>query len=167
MYFDLTDEHDFDVAAPIAYWLKDSQPFYMSGGPMLLRPSPRLEERIKGVLDLEDGGGVPKSLVGYDSEMDWFNVEFGRDVHVLDDEGGFSCLLNGEFVEGDGIYRHFEKKLGLGSAAEVLDKAVMVHFIAGWKPWLGQIRHELNKGSSSLELKKIMDIWDRERENVC
>lgn len=160
-----------DVAAPAAYWL-DDQPYYMSGGPLIFRPSKALDNRLAKVLDAKG------SSVTHDSEMNWFNEEFKEDLQVLDymipdgvnNKGEpvqkLTYVLNDEFKFPDKMFKLGEM-MGFKHPSEVLEKSTMVHFIANWKPYKNDIRKKIENGDASNETKYLVALYDAEKMLVC
>ena len=139
----------FTVAAPRAYWL--GQPFLVSGGPMVFRPSLGLYDRFKTVLD------GPRSSRQYPGEMDWFNEVFKDDAVALD---GIETMLSGEFVPTDRVYAWWGKRMWV-NASTTLRRATFLHFIATWKPW---IHHPQPR---TPELVSVYNRWAQIKQNVC
>ena len=139
---------------------------------MIFRPSATLDARLGKVLDGSD------RKITHDSEMDWFNEEFGKDLQVLDymipdgfnNEGDpvqkLTYVLNDEFKYADKMFK-LGDKLGFKHPSEVLEKSTMVHFIASWKPWKNEIRSKIQKGEGTKELKYLINLYDAESALVC
>ena len=145
-----------EIAAPRAYWLE--QPFVQSGGPMVIDPNK--------VFYKKDFLQPMQNAVGQvGGEMDWVNTHFRDTVDILD---GFYALLIGEWCGGDTIYQHwqhyFEK-----SPEWVMEKAVMVHFIADWKPWSLTSPSLLEERcpKSQPQLLQIFQRWWNAKAEVC
>ena len=162
-----------DVAAPAAYWLaQPNKPYYMSGGPLIFRPSKALDNRLAKVLD---GNG---SSVTHDGEMNWFNEEFKEDLQVLDymipdgvnSKGEtvqkLTYVLNDEFKYPDKMFTLGEM-MGFKHPSQVLEKSTMVHFVASWKPYKNDIRKKIQKGEASNETKYLIALYDAEKLLVC
>ena len=154
-------DHLFDIspfpstiAAPRAYWLP--QPFFQSGGPLVIDPSDSTKKKFDEILS------TPKS--GYAGDMDWMNEQFKDSAVLLD---GFYALLVGEWIKGDGIQGFFGKKFSK-TPREIMDMAVSVHFIANNKPWgttLDSLRKD--KAGSDEELFLMYEKWYKLKDEIC
>ena len=145
-----------EIAAPRAYWLK--QPFVQSGGPMVIDPEKLFFDR--------DFSEPMKTSVGeVGGEMDWVNNNFKDKIHVLD---GFYALLIGEWCPSGGIYQHWQKFFGK-SPEWVMENAVLVHFIADWKPWSLNSSSALHAKcpNSQAQLLQIYEKWWSTKAQVC
>ena len=145
-----------EIAAPRAYWLK--QPFVQSGGPMVIDPKKIFYDR-----DFLEPMNSTVGQVG--GEMDWVNSHFQNKIDVLD---GFYALLIGEWCPSDGIHQYWQKFFGQ-SSEWVMQNAVMVHFIAQWKPWSLKDTEALESKcpKPQPELVKIYQKWWDTKAKVC
>jgi hypothetical protein len=147
------------IVTPRAYWLK--QPFVTSGSFVISTERPgnatlanSIVSKLKPILSGEDSG--------FGADMDWLNKQLlAGDLTLV---SGWYTLLCGEFYPKDGIYQYFGRELGL-SAAEVLQRAHLVHFVASWKPWAEGI-HAAN-GDETTELREIYRRWNGFRDRAC
>lgn len=94
-----------DICAPVAYWL--SQPFYMSGGPLVLRTG---ESAFYDAIDQI----LPNNYAG---EMDYINTL------VVEPLPAEYTVLIGNWYASDAVFGRF-----------ALGDSKLVHFIANWKP---------------------------------
>merc|ERR1719161_2593407 len=118
--------HYHPIAAPYAYWLNNENPeFFQSGGPMIINP--QITSSREDTRDMIHGQHQ-EEVAG---EMDWMNAHYHNDVVLLH---GLYALLIGEWMPGDGVFKHWQQQLSI-SSSDLKQKARMVHFIAGWKPW--------------------------------
>ncbi|KAA8496546.1 hypothetical protein FVE85_0275 [Porphyridium purpureum] len=151
--FELSQVTGNTIVAPRAYFI--DQPYWMSGGPLVITPTSDLQSAFRGVL--EEGGYFGPG------EMDWFN----KDPNVTDQVeavSGFWTLLVGEFFPGDKIYKYWGSKLGL-SPSMVYERAFLFHFIATWKPWSNGIGEA--KGRVTPELRRAYREWNELRKVAC
>lgn len=156
-----------DVAAPAAYWLE--QPYYMTGGPLIFRPSETLDKRIAKVMDAN------KVTTKYASEMDWFNEEF-TDLQILDytiprnstgeNVQKMPYVLSDEIRSADDVFK-LGKMMGFKHPSQLLEKATMVHFIERWKPYKSIIRRVIKTGAATKELLHVIALYDAEKMLVC
>ena len=101
------------VVAPIAYWLP--QPFFMSGGPLLIKTN---KTAFVEVIEKKHG----KKFGG---EMDYLNEKFAKTAFFLN--SSYTVLLS------DWFQKNRNKTLELLSYREYV-KPFLVHFIADLKP---------------------------------
>eukprot|EP00931_Biecheleriopsis_adriatica_P065933 TRINITY_DN40380_c0_g1_i1.p1 TRINITY_DN40380_c0_g1~~TRINITY_DN40380_c0_g1_i1.p1 ORF type:complete len:319 (+),score=68.32 TRINITY_DN40380_c0_g1_i1:63-1019(+) len=150
-------EFPIEIAAPRAYWL--GQPFVQSGGPMVIDPETYFYKRdFSSVLDHNSGS--------FNGEMDWVNKHFQSSLTVMD---AFYALLIAEWCPSDKVYQHFQKHFEQ-SSEWVYDHAVLVHFIADWKPWKFASTDDLVSRmcpGSQPELRKAVDAWWHVKKEVC
>ena len=153
--FDISPFKIESIAAPRAYWLK--QPFFQAGGPLVMDPSSKLISQFDTVLKV-------KSKKTYPGDMDWLNEEFGNTAILMD---GFLALLIAEWMPGDGVFNHFGNSFNM-SSKDVKHMAMMVHFIAGHKPWVTS-RQGVRKmyPSAPGELYDLYDRWFDLQDIVC
>jgi len=87
------------LGAPRAYWLP--QPFFQSGGPMLINTS---SKRFSGALRQQ----LPPRYAG---EMDWLNEVYGHSPHFSwDAVAGEYAMLIGEYIPSDRIYLYWTRR---------------------------------------------------------
>ena len=105
------------------------------------------------------------SITEVGAEMDWVNSHFQDRIDVLD---GFYALLIGEWCPSDGIYQHWQKFFGK-SPEWIMENAVLVHFIADWKPWSLTSSSALDTKcpNSQVQLLQLYQKWWHTKAEVC
>ena len=128
---------DADVVAPYAYWLENGTSVFMSGGPLIVRPSAALFAEARS-------GRLSKT---YTSEMDYFNEYAQR--HPVVPLTNTSFVIVGEYYPQDPVYRYHGN--------HPVEEQTMIHFIADWKPPLRADRLR----SMPADIQEIYDRWER------